>query len=653
MVFPLCADLYTIEFQKRGLPHCHTLLWVSDAYSIRNAEQVDHYISAELPDHLLKPVLHRIVMDYMLHGPCGLARMGSPCMKDGVCKKNFPKPYEDFTRFDNAGYVHYKRSSTSAPFLKNGVPLDNGYVVPYNANLLMHFEAHINVEYYGWTMLIKYLFKYISKGADRIQFALTRDRQTGEPADIPEVINEIKNYTDGRFICPHEAVWRIFSFPIHHKNPPVQVLAVHLEGKQNLTFKQSQWLSDITSNSNIGKTTLTKWFVNNTNEISNENNSGLSGVNLRYIDYLSMYRWDMSSKKLMRRRSKREPTIGRLTYVHPTCGELFYLRLLLNFQRGCCSFADVRTISGTVMPTFREACERLGLIGDDKEWATTIEGAAEWATAAELRSLFTCILLHCDVSNPRRLWETNWKCMSDDINRSIGLAITTHSAVIADQDLQQYVLRKLETLLNTNSTSRSLVDYGLPMPDASVVSGLGNSLLLEEKSYDRDALRIEHMSLHKGLRPGQLAVYNAVMSSFENGTQCLLFVYGHGGTGKTYLWKTIIARLRSRGEVVLAVAASGIASLLLPSGRTAHSRFKIPLELTEESICYIKKKSNLCNLLLQTTLIIWDEAPMSDRRCLESLDKTLKDLTSNTSQYFGGKISFTRRRLQANITSKT
>ncbi|XP_022024062.1 uncharacterized protein LOC110924353 [Helianthus annuus] len=99
----------------------------------------------------------------------------------------------------------------------------------------------------------------------------------------------------------------------------------------------------------------------------------------------------------------------------------------------------------------------------------------------------------------------------------------------------------------------------------------------------------------------------------------------------------IIARLRSRGEVVLAVATSGIASLLLPSGMTAHSRFKIPLELTEESIYYIKKKSNLCNFLLQTTLIIWDEAPMSDRKYFESMDKILKDLTSITSQYFGEK----------------
>ncbi|GJZ55817.1 reverse transcriptase domain-containing protein [Tanacetum coccineum] len=67
-------------------------------------------------------------------------------------------------------------------------------------------------------------------------------------------------------------------------------------------------------------------------------------------------------------------------------------------------------------------------------------------------------------------------------------------------------------------------------------------------------------------------------------TQELLFVYGHGGTGKTFLWKTIIYALRAEGKIVLAVASSGIASLLLPSGRTAHSRFKLPLDLSDSTL---------------------------------------------------------------------
>ncbi|XP_076898784.1 uncharacterized protein LOC143552452 [Bidens hawaiensis] len=67
----------------------------------------------------------------------------------------------------------------------------------------------------------------------------------------------------------------------------------------------------------------------------------------------------------------------------------------------------------------------------------------------------------------------------------------------------------------------------------------------------------------------------------------VFFVYGHGGTGKTYLWKTLSASIRSKGDVVLNVASSGIASLLLEGGRTAHSRFLIPINLTEDSICLV------------------------------------------------------------------
>lgn len=47
--------LYIVEFQKRGLPHCHTLLWVSSSSKIENGEDVDRYISVELPDPAIDP----------------------------------------------------------------------------------------------------------------------------------------------------------------------------------------------------------------------------------------------------------------------------------------------------------------------------------------------------------------------------------------------------------------------------------------------------------------------------------------------------------------------------------------------------------------------------------------------------------------------
>lgn len=70
----------------------------------------------------------------------------------------------------------------------------------------------------------------------------------------------------------------------------------------------------------------------------------------------------------------------------------------------------------------------------------------------------------------------------------------------------------------------------------------------------------------------------------------------------------------------------GIASLLLPGGRTTHSRFVIPLELMENSTCGIKQNTHLAELMQEVRLIIWDEAPMTQRYAFEALDKTLRDI---------------------------
>ncbi|GJZ37686.1 DNA helicase [Tanacetum coccineum] len=137
---------------------------------------------------------------------------------------------------------------------------------------------------------------------------------------------------------------------------------------------------------------------------------------------------------------------------------------------------------------------------------------------------------------------------------------------------------------------------------------------MEEKNYKRDLLKQDAAQSVPKLNRDQKNIYDLIIGASSSKQQELLFFYGHGGTGKTFLWKTIISSLRSEGKIVLAVASSGIASRLLPARRTTHSRFKLPLELTDESFCHTKKKSQLGNLLVETDLIIWDEAPMNDKR---------------------------------------
>ena len=110
----------------------------------------------------------------------------------------------------------------------------------------------------------------------------------------------------------------------------------------------------------------------------------------------------------------------------------------------------------------------------------------------------------------------------------------------------------------------------------------------------------------------------------------MFFVYGYGGTGKTFLYKTLTAVLRSKSQIVLNVASSGIAALLLDGGRTAHSRFAIPINVVENSMCSISADSDLADLIRETKLIIWDEAPMVNRLCFEAFDRTLRDISTGT-----------------------
>ena len=99
----------------------------------------------------------------------------------------------------------------------------------------------------------------------------------------------------------------------------------------------------------------------------------------------------------------------------------------------------------------------------------------------------------------------------------------------------------------------------------------------------------------------------------------------------------MIANLRSKGHIVLATATSGITATLLPGGRTAHSRFKIPIDIEPSSLCSISKQSDIAKLIRQSTTIIWDEAPMAKRYAFEALDRILKDILQCDAP-FGGKV---------------
>lgn len=295
-------------------------------------------------------------------------------------------------------------------------------------------------------------------------------------------------------------------------------MVVHLKNKQLVTFRARESLDAIVSNSEKKKTTLTEWLK--FNKDSDE------GRHLTYLTFPSEFVWYKDGKGWKKRTKLNKPVIGRLTYIHPAYGEVFYLRMLLCHKKGCKSFQDIRTVGYNIYPTYRSACEALGLLGDDKEWTIALEEAKISATSIELRLLFAHILILCDVSDPLKLWKKHWKEMADDIPVRISSSTHIRNVHVNNLELEGYVLYELEMILNRSS--KSVKDFALPLPPQHLLDDIRNKLLMEEKNYNRDILMTERCSFVSKLNERQKIIYNLIMNASTNNLQELIFVYGHG-----------------------------------------------------------------------------------------------------------------------------
>ncbi|KAI9124888.1 hypothetical protein K1719_004215 [Acacia pycnantha] len=192
------ADVYTVEFQKRGLPHAHIILWLFEADKLTSPFDVDQLISAEIPDKLVDPELYELVGSYMVHGPCGRSSRNAPCMKDGKCSKYFPKRYNAHTILDEKGYPTYRRRNDGRTVSRKGVKLDNRFVVSYNTRLLKLFCGHLNIEKTNQSCAIKYLFKYISKGNDCVIAGIYNNNDS---LGSQQSFDEVSHYLNCREAC--------------------------------------------------------------------------------------------------------------------------------------------------------------------------------------------------------------------------------------------------------------------------------------------------------------------------------------------------------------------------------------------------------------------------------------------------------------------
>jgi len=212
---------------------------------------------------------------------------------------------------------------------------------------------------------------------------------------------------------------------------------------------------------------------------------------------------------------------------------------------------------------------------------------------------------------------------------------------MTDEDAHDYGLYLIDKILRDSGKSLAVNWPTMPQSQGDWADRRFNPLISDHLSYDREAQSrkaAENLAL---LNHGQLAAYMTTMDSITEKKGETFFLNGPGGTGKTFVYKTICYQVRANGWIILVVASSGIAAVLMEGGRTAHSMFKIPVDdLNSTSYCHIPKESQLAALLCQTHAILWDEVGMQHRHGPEALDRTLQDIFGNSKPFGGITVIF-------------
>ena len=178
-----------------------------------------------------------------------------------MCSKKFPKEFVEKTLADTDSYPHYRRRDNEQYVVKEGISLDNRYVVPYNPYLTTKYKAHINVEICNSIKSCKYLYKYVYKGPDMasVSTEIANQRKSNEDSEHSNGgnIDEIDKFVNSRFLGASEGFWRICSFDVHGRDPSIQQLAVHKASTQIVMLTEENLEEAV---SNPKDTTLLAWF---------------------------------------------------------------------------------------------------------------------------------------------------------------------------------------------------------------------------------------------------------------------------------------------------------------------------------------------------------------------------------------------------------
>ncbi|KAB8228864.1 PIF1-like helicase-domain-containing protein [Aspergillus alliaceus] len=232
--------------------------------------------------------------------------------------------------------------------------------------------------------------------------------------------------------------------------------------------------------------------------------------------------------------------------------------------------ADSGPLQVAIYRAFRDACYARNIIPRNNEWSVCFKEAITLCTGWELRRMFVSAMLHGDLDDARPIWNGSKEHFCERLMEEIEQFNLAYNPQTLPAPHLDYGLYRIAGHLNTED--KTLSDFGLSPYINDWGELLSNPLLRQELDYDPEEQDRLAQEYEASLNKDQRTAYERILSKMEvDPYNAHFFLHGPEGTRKTFLYRTLCARLRAQGKVVLCVPSTGIASLLLPGGRTAHN----------------------------------------------------------------------------------
>lgn len=273
-------------------------------------------------------------------------------------------------------------------------------------------------------------------------------------------------------------------------------------------------------------------------------------------------------------------------------------------MRGGTSFRDLRTYEGKLYESYYDTAVAMGLVENDGEIFKMFEEACIVMLPKQLRSFFAWFLLADNIQGDK-IWEKFKSFFCEGFQ----------------ENAEDYALKHISDIFTAED--RSCTEFKLPEPNINNTTLSATQTVAYERIYKE---------MYKTLTKEQQIVLNKII----NGPDHVFFIDGPGGSGKTYLYITLINYFLARNEKVLTMAWTGIAALLLPGGMTTHRTFHLPRNFQNIQSCALNSESEK-RKLREADVIFIDEGSMLPKKALEIIHETLCDLCENQHP-FGNKL---------------